>query len=64
MTNDVLLAIFYFHGRDAGTFAHCEELLARLFGVLPGGLGLSVVIVGLLLSAAKGVVGATIVTMA
>ena len=30
------------------------ETMARLFGVLPGGLGLSVVIVGLLLSAAKG----------
>jgi tripartite ATP-independent transporter DctM subunit len=39
------------------------ETMGRLFGVLPGGLGLSVVIVGLLLAAAKGVVGATTVTM-
>src|SRR5271157_4664018 len=35
------------------------ETMARLFGALPGGLGLSVVFVGMLLAAAKGVVGAT-----
>jgi tripartite ATP-independent transporter DctM subunit len=43
-----------------------EELLAamgRLFGRLPGGLGIAVIIVGVLLAAAKGIVGATAVTM-
>jgi TRAP-type mannitol/chloroaromatic compound transport system permease large subunit len=37
--------------------------MGRLFGSLRGGLGFSVVIVGTLLAAAKGVVGATTVTM-
>jgi len=43
-----------------------EELLdemAKLFGSLPGGLGLSVTIVGALLAASTGIVGATVVTM-
>ncbi len=43
-----------------------EELLdemAKLFGSLPGGLGLSVTIVGMLLAASTGIVGATVVTM-
>jgi tripartite ATP-independent transporter DctM subunit len=39
------------------------ETMGRLFGSLRGGLGISVVIVGVLLAAAKGVVGATVVTM-
>jgi len=39
------------------------ETMGRSFGRLRGGLGLSVVIVGTLLAAAKGVVGATTVTM-
>jgi tripartite ATP-independent transporter DctM subunit len=68
MTNDVLLAIplFIFMGVMLERSRIAEELLetmGRLFGVLPGGLGLSVVIVGVLLAAAKGVVGATTVTM-
>jgi tripartite ATP-independent transporter DctM subunit len=68
ITNDVLLAIplFIFMGVMLERSRIAEELLetmGRLFGVLPGGLGLSVVIVGLLLAAAKGVVGATAVTM-
>jgi tripartite ATP-independent transporter DctM subunit len=68
MTNDVLFAIplFIFMGVMLECSRIAEELLetmGRLFGVLPGGLGLSVVIVGLLLAAAKGVVGATTVTM-
>jgi tripartite ATP-independent transporter DctM subunit len=37
--------------------------MGRLFGRLPGGLGISVIVVGVLLAAAKGVVGATTVTM-
>jgi tripartite ATP-independent transporter DctM subunit len=39
------------------------ETMGRLFGTLRGGLGISVAIVGTLLAAAKGVVGATTVTM-
>lgn len=43
-----------------------EDLLttmARTFGTLPGGLAISVVLVGTLLAASTGVVGATVVTM-
>jgi len=68
MTNDVLLAIplFIFMGVMLERSRIAEELLetmGRLFRTLPGGLGLSVVLVGVLLAAAKGVVGATTVTM-
>ena len=68
MTNDVLLAIpmFVFMGVMLERSRIAEELLetmGRLFGTLRGGLGVSVVIVGTLLAAAKGVVGATTVTM-
>ncbi len=43
-----------------------EDLLttmAKLFGSLPGGLAISVVLVGALLAASTGIVGATVVTM-
>ncbi len=43
-----------------------EELLdtmSKLFGRLPGGLGVSVILVGALLAASTGIVGATVVTM-
>jgi tripartite ATP-independent transporter DctM subunit len=68
MTNDVLLAIplFIFMGVMLERSRIAEELLetmGRLFGALPGGLGLSVIVVGVLLAAAKGIVGATAVTM-
>jgi tripartite ATP-independent transporter DctM subunit len=68
MTNDVLLAIplFIFMGVMLERSRIGEDLLetmGRLFGALPGGLGFSVVLVGVLLAAAKGVVGATTVTM-
>ncbi len=68
MTNEVLLAIplFVFMGVMLERSRIAEELLetmGRLFGALRGGLGISVVIVGTLLAAAKGVVGATTVTM-
>jgi tripartite ATP-independent transporter DctM subunit len=68
MTNDVLLAIplFIFMGVMLERSRIAEELLetmGRLFGTLPGGLGFSVILVGVLLAAAKGVVGATTVTM-
>ena len=67
MTNEVLLAIplFIFMGVMLERSRIAEELLetmGRLFGSLPGGLGISVVLVGVLLAAAKGVVGATTVT--
>ncbi len=68
MSNDVLLAIplFIFMGVMLERSRIAEELLetmGRLFGALPGGLGLSVIVVGVLLAAAKGIVGATAVTM-
>jgi len=68
MTNPVLLAIplFIFMGVMLERSRIAEELLetmGRLFGSLRGGLGISVAIVGTLLAAAKGVVGATTVTM-
>ncbi len=68
ITNDVLLAIpmFVFMGVMLERSRIAEELLETmggLFGRLRGGLGVSVVIVGTLLAAAKGVVGATTVTM-
>lgn len=39
------------------------ETLSQLFGRLPGGLGVSVILVGALLAASTGIVGATVVTM-
>src|SRR3546814_6253700 len=39
------------------------DTMGLLFGKLRGGLGLSVVIVGMLLAASTGIVGATVVTM-
>src|ERR1700759_1567797 len=67
MTNEVLLAIplFIFMGVMLERSRIAEELLetmGRLFGSLRGGLGISVAIVGTLLAAAKGVVGAPTVT--
>jgi tripartite ATP-independent transporter DctM subunit len=69
MTNEVLLAIplFIFMGVTLERSRIAEQLLeamGRLFGPLPGGLAISVTLVGALLAAAKGVVGATAVTMA
>src|SRR3989442_678251 len=68
MTNEVLLAIplFIFMGVMLERSQIAEELLetmGRLFGSLTGGLAISAAIVGTLLAAAKGVVGATAVTM-
>ena len=68
MTNDVLLAIplFIFMGVMFERSRVAEELLetmARLFGSLTGGLAIAVLIVGVLLAAAKGIVGATTVAM-
>ncbi|HEY5167755.1 MAG TPA: TRAP transporter large permease subunit [Pseudolabrys sp.] len=68
MTNDVLLALpmFVFMGVMLERSRIAEDLLermGRLFGTLRGGLGLSVIVVGALLAASTGIVGATAVTM-
>jgi tripartite ATP-independent transporter DctM subunit len=68
MTNDVLLAIplFVFMGVMLERSRIAEELLetmGRLFGTLRGGSGISVIVVGAMLAASTGIVGATAVTM-
>ena len=68
MTNEVLIAVplFVFMGVMLERSKVAEELLetmAMAFGSLPGGLGISVVVVGALLAASTGIVGATVVTM-
>ncbi len=68
MTNPVLIAVplFVFMGVMLERSKLAEDLLTtmgRLFGTLRGGLGLSVTIVGALLAASTGIVGATVVTM-
>jgi tripartite ATP-independent transporter DctM subunit len=69
MTNEVLLAIplFIFMGVMLERSRIAEDLLeamGRLFGRWRGGLAITVTLVGVLLAAAKGVVGATTVTLA
>ncbi|AFJ02313.1 TRAP transporter, DctM subunit [Methylophaga frappieri] len=69
MTNFTLLAVplFVFMGVILEKSGLAEDLLAtmgRLFGQLRGGLAISVVMVGALLAATTGVVGASVVTMA
>jgi tripartite ATP-independent transporter DctM subunit len=69
MTNFTLLAVplFVFMGMVLEKSGLAEELLetmGRLFGRLRGGMGVSIVLVGALLAATTGVVGATVVTMA
>ncbi|MES0871311.1 TRAP transporter large permease [Pseudovibrio sp. SCP19] len=69
MTNNVLIAIplFVFMGLVLERSRIAEDLLeemGKLFGSLRGGLGISVVLVGGLLAASTGIVGATVVTMA
>ena len=66
--NEVLIAVplFVFMGVMLERSKVAEELLetmGRLFGTMRGGLGLSVSIVGALLAASTGIVGATVVTM-
>ena len=68
MTNFTLLAVplFVFMGVILEKSGIAEELLdtmGRLFGSLRGGLAISVVVVGALLAATNGVVGASVVTM-
>lgn len=68
MVNNTLVAVplFIFMGVMLEKSKLAEDLLdsmARLFGRVRGGLGVSVVIVGMLLAASTGIVGATVVTM-
>jgi tripartite ATP-independent transporter DctM subunit len=68
MTNQILIAVplFVFMGVMLERSQIAENLLntmARLFGSMPGGMGISVTLVGMLLAASTGIVGATVVTM-
>ncbi|UCE89480.1 MAG: TRAP transporter large permease subunit [Pseudomonadota bacterium] len=68
MTNGTLIAVplFVFMGVMLERSRVAENLLetmALLFGPLRGGLGISVTVVGMLLAASTGIVGATVVTM-
>ncbi len=68
MINEVLVAVplFIFMGVMLERSNIAEQLLTtmgRLFGDMRGGLGISVILVGALLAASTGVVGATVVTM-
>ncbi len=68
MLNEVLVAVplFIFMGMMLERSGIAEKLLitmGRMFGTLRGGLGLSVIVVGALLAASTGIVGATVVTM-
>lgn len=68
MINEVLVAVplFVFMGMVLEKSGIAERLLTtmgQLFGNLRGGLAISVVVVGALLAASTGVVGATVVTM-
>ena len=68
MTNKTLIAVplFVFMGVMLERARIADELLntmARLFGPLRGGIGISVTLVGMLLAASTGIVGATVVTM-
>ena len=68
MTNEILMAVplFVFMGTMLEKSKVAEELLENMDNVfqnIRGGLGISVSIVGALLAASTGIVGATVVTM-
>ncbi|MEZ4954843.1 MAG: TRAP transporter large permease subunit [Saprospiraceae bacterium] len=68
LTNYNLIAVplFIFMGimlEKSGLAESLLETMAMLFGKINGGLAISVVIVGALLAASTGIVGATVVTM-
>lgn len=68
MSNEILVAVplFIFMGVTLERSRVAEDLLngmGQLFGQLPGGLAYSVCVVGALLAASTGIVGATVVTM-
>lgn len=66
--NKTLIAVplFVFMGVMLEKSKVAEDLLenmSQLFGSRPGGLGFSVILVGMLMAASTGIVGATVVTM-
>jgi len=68
MSNDTLVAVplFVFMGVTLERARIAEDLLTTIsecFGNFSGGLGFAVIIVGMLLAASTGIVGATVVTM-
>lgn len=68
MNNETLLAVplFVLMGVLLEKSKIAENLLhtmARLMSAIPGGLGIAVALVGMLLAASTGIVGATVVTM-
>jgi tripartite ATP-independent transporter DctM subunit len=68
MTNETLVAVplFVFMGimlERARIAENLLDTLGQLFGSMRGGLGISVTVVGMLLAASTGIVGATVVTM-
>ncbi len=68
ISNQTLIAVplFVLMGVTLEKTRIAEQLLdamSRAFGSIPGGLGLSVTIVGMLMAASTGIVGATVVTM-
>ena len=68
MTNEVLVAVplFVFMGvmlEKSGLAEDLLETMALLFGRVRGGLAVSIVVVGAMLGASTGIVGATVVTM-
>lgn len=68
LVNQNLFAVplFVFMGSMLEKSRIAEELLKNMelvFGRLPGGLGIAVILVGMLLAASTGIVGATVVTM-
>ena len=68
MTNYILIAVplFVFMGvmfEKSGLAEELLETMSLLFGKLRGGLAISVILVGAMLAAATGIVGATVVTM-
>lgn len=68
MSNYVLMAVplFVYMGimlEKSGLAESLLETMAVLFGKMKGGLAVSVVIVGALLAASTGIVGATVITM-
>ncbi len=68
LSNQILIAVplFVFMGVMLEKSRVAENLLKNmglLFGPLRGGLGISVVLVGMLMAASTGIIGATVVTM-
>ena len=68
MTNYTLLAVplFVFMGvvlEKSGLAEELLETMALLFGKLRGGIAISVVVVGAILAASTGIVGASVITM-